>query len=211
MLRSLLLALTLLVVLTAAESAHALSLDLGCVTGNNATDCATGEAQLLVDVTISSGAATFEFSNSGPIGSRITDIYFHDANGLFDPSSAVLTSVGNVAFSSGARPRAWGALGFSTDYSWGSQSHAGIDPGESLTIEMKLASGLQLTERDLVQAIFGDGTFDLGLKVGAFPSGGSEGFRPIPEPPSAAVFGVGLLVVSLAIARRRCYAGLAES
>jgi hypothetical protein len=210
MLRSSLLALTLLLPLAASDSAHALSLELGCVTGNSATDCATGEAQLLVDVTISSGSAAFEFSNSGPIGSRITDIYFHDANGLFDPSSAVLTSVGNVAFSSGARPPAWGALGFTTDYAWGSQSHGGIDPGESLTIEMKLASG-SLTEADLLRAIFRDGTFNLGLKVGAFPGGGSEGFRPIPEPRPAALFGAGLLVVSLAIGRQRRSAGLARS
>ena len=78
-----------------------------------------------------------------------------------------------------------------------------IDPGESLTITMQLGSGGPLTELDLLQAIFRDGTFDLGLKVEAFPDSGSEGFRPIPEARPAGLFGAGLVLVSLAIIRQR--------
>jgi hypothetical protein len=203
MLRLTLFGFALLATLTAAGDARALSLELGCVTGNSSANCAAGEAQLALDVTLSGSSATFEFTNLGPVASRITDVYFHDALGLFDPSTASLAYVGNVLFTPGAHPSNWGALGFSTDYSWGSQSHDGVDPGESLIITMMLASGGTLTEQDLLRAIFPDGTFNIGIKVGGFPNGGSEGFAPIPEPRAAILFGAGLLVVALAASRRR--------
>ena len=49
------------------------------ITNNNAGDLAIGEAQLFVEVTeFALGQVLFEFSNTGPAASSITDAYFDD-------------------------------------------------------------------------------------------------------------------------------------
>jgi hypothetical protein len=197
-----LLALALGIALAAAGQARAVSFEVGCITGNNATDCAIGEAQLGIDVTIAGTVASFEFTNIGSDPVRVTDVYFSDPTSFFDPATAVLGAVGNVAFTSPAAPTNWGALGFAVDYSWGATGVRGIDRGESLTITMQLASGVSLTEADLVTAIFQTGDFNIGIKAGAFASSGSEGFRPVPEPRATLLFAAGLLLIATALRSR---------
>jgi hypothetical protein len=195
-LKQALFALVVGVAVAVAGQVEALTFEVGCVTGNDASDCAIGEAQFAIDVTISGTVASFEFTNTGPDRARITDIYFSDPTSFFDPSTAVLSATGNVVFSRPATPTSWGALGFRVDYSWGSRGIRGIDTGESLTIAMQMSPGVSLSEDDIARARFQTGTFDIGLKAGAFASGGSEGFKPIPEARAGLLFAAGLLLVS---------------
>ena len=69
--------LALLIAFSAA--AYAESYSFACISNNNAANCASGAAQLRVEVLNSgSGQALFQFYNIGTIGSSIADIYFDD-------------------------------------------------------------------------------------------------------------------------------------
>jgi hypothetical protein len=95
--------IALLLPLWMAAAASATTLSFGtCVSGTNATDCATGSAQFSVTVT-SSGAnrVDFTFTNSGPLAASITDIYFDDGTLL---GIASITNGSGVSFSQGATP-----------------------------------------------------------------------------------------------------------
>jgi hypothetical protein len=57
-------------------AANAVPFSFDCITNNSATNCATGENQLHLEVTDEGGFAKFLFTNSGPLASSITDVYF---------------------------------------------------------------------------------------------------------------------------------------
>src|SRR5262245_49000897 len=96
------LATALLFALAASPSAAA-SFGFSCVPpASRPADCATGEAQLFVDVTDpGSGKIDFTFRNVGPGASSITDIYWDD-NALLEIFS--ISSSSGVHFSKGANP-----------------------------------------------------------------------------------------------------------
>jgi hypothetical protein len=189
-----------------ASQAQAIPYSFTCITNNNAADCATGEAQLQVDVTDAGGGQVlFTFTNSGPNASSITDVYFDDGTLL---GIASITNGTGVSFAQGASPPnlPGGAsisppfettVGFLADSDPPAQPN-GVNPGESLGILFDLQGGG--TFADVVSEL-GTGELRIGIHVQGFAGGGSESFvndGVVPEPTAALLFGLG----ALAVARR---------
>ena len=91
-----------------ASSSQALTLGFGCITNNDPTNCAIGEAQLSVEVIDLGSQVQFDFMNSGAIDSSIADVYFDDGTlagiaTLIDADDGIGGDPG-VDFSEGASP-----------------------------------------------------------------------------------------------------------
>lgn len=209
--------------LAAALPAQAVPLSFYCLTNNSATDCATGVAQLSVDVT-SYGIGTgtggvdqvlFSFYNTGSTASSIADVYFDDGSllgisSLIDADDGTGGSAG-VDFSPGASPPDLpGASNASPPFQVTSSFLAdsdppvqpnGVNPGEWLGIVFDL-QGSQ-TFSDVITELT-NGTLRIGLHVQGFGYGGSESFinNPVPVPAAVWLFGSGLLGL-VGVARRR--------
>lgn len=179
------------------------------VTSNDATNVAIGESQMSLTVLDSGGGfVTFEFSNSGPAASSITDIYFDDSvdPALFSTSiSSIDDSGAGVSFSELAAPGnlpGGSMIGFSATKGLTADSDPpvsinGINPGETVGVTLELANGHAFSD---VNSALADGSLRVGIHVQAFADGGSESFvntpggspPAVPEPGSMAIFGIGL-------------------
>lgn len=181
------------------------------ITHNSSGDAAIGEAQVVMDVTnAGAGQVLFTFSNSGPLASSITDIYF-DGTPLLTHQNFV-NVIGAVSYGVGASP---GNLpggndplyNFSADHSYDSNSPTqpnGINPLESLGILFQSGSSFN----DILAAL-DDASLRVGLHVQGFASGGSESFidtpstvSPVPEPGTMLLLGTGLLGLAVYGKRR---------
>lgn len=176
------------------------------ITNNDATDAATGEAQLFVDVSSIDGSPSqtaFTFRNIGPLASSITDVYFDDG-ALLGIASITGTS-GGVNFTQGANPGnlpggntvtppfVATAPEFTADSNAPAQPN-GVNPGEFLTIVFNLIDDMNYD--DVLAALAAPilGTTEtaaspwlrIGIHVQGFANGGSESFvngGDIPPPP----------------------------
>lgn len=202
--------------LLGAAPAHATVIDFGCITNNEAADCATGEAQLTVTVSDpGDDRVLFTFQNAGPDASSITSVHFDDGtllglSGLIDADDDALGSFGDpgVDFTGGSAepPELPGAdnVGFVTTAGFLADSDVpppieGVNPGESLGVVFELDTGGTVAD---VLAELADGTLRIGIFVQAFEAGGSESFVNVPEPGAALLLGVGCLGVAAARRRR---------
>ena len=192
------------------------------ITNNNAGDTAIGEAQLSVELIMSSGQVEFLFKNAGPDASSMVQLYWEDKTGVLSSLSnwSTTTPVG-VNFDGGsAKP---GHLPGSNpkidDFSIQAYSPKG-KPKDELVVKGKAPNGVGPNEdvsiffsytndySDVLEAI-DNGDLVIGVHVQAFKSGGSESFvtggTPTPPTgipsPTAAIAGLGLM--SLLVSRRR--------
>jgi hypothetical protein len=162
-------------------------------------------AQLYVEVTDEgSGQVRFEFHNSGPVASSITDIYFDDGallgiasidNGpgtsFDDPATPGDLPGGNLAIPPFATTEE-----FSADSDSPVEAN-GINPGEWAAIIFNLQAGKGFTD---VIDFLDDGSLRIGLHVQAIGTpGGSDSYvndgdhnGEIPEPISLILLGSGL-------------------
>jgi hypothetical protein len=194
--------------LALGHSAPASAIGFGCISDNRAADCATGEAQLDMDVSdAGSGKIAFTFTNVGSGASSITDIYWDD-NKLFESIFAITNTPGLVEFSKGASPgnlpsansispRFQTTKGLLVDSNSPVQPR-GVNPGESLVVTLALLSGKSFSD---VLDDLADGDLRVGLHVQGMGKDkcGSESFvnTPIPEPGTAALVGLGMLALGV--------------
>ena len=198
-----------------AAPSGAVTLSFDCISDNIAGDCAIGEAQLTVEVTdLGGGQVLFDFMNSGPSDSSITDVYFDDGSllgisSLIDADDGVggdpgvdFTGMGanppNLPSANDASPPFVATAGFLADSDPPAQPN-GVNPGEMLGIIFDLQIGSTFAD---VLAELENGDLRIGIHVQGFGTGGSESFvnDPIPEPGTVLLLGLGLAGLA---ARRR--------
>lgn len=185
---------------------HAGPITFSCVSLNNATNCATGSAQMSVTVTQGAGFVDFLFANDGPLASSIADVYFDWLNPANAFTAGAITSSAGVSFSWGAAPPNLPAgnnavPAFTADLAADSNAPAapnGVNPGEWVNFRL-------LTDSTSVFDQIASGELRFGLHVQAFANGGSESFvndaSSVPEPGTVALLGAGM--IGLFAARRR--------
>lgn len=184
----------------AAQAAQSYSFT--CITFNSDGNCSIGSTQL--DLTVSdggNGTVNFLFTNTGPLASSITDLYFDWKAPELALTAGTLTQSSGVSFGWGATPvnlPGGNTIAFSSDLGLDSNvptQPSGINPGEWLNIAF---SG------SLSQLIAGLHSNDLlvGMHVQGFSNGGSESFVSVAEPSVVAMLLVGLTLIGFAIRRR---------
>jgi hypothetical protein len=177
------------------------------ITNNNAGDADIGEAQLFMDVSDSGSDVLFTFRNVGPEASNISEIYFDDGSLL--GISMILDSPPSVDFDLGASPPnlpGGGSISppFQTTAGFSASAEnpapaRGVGPGESVGIKFSLINGK--VYQDVIDELLAT-TVRVGIHVTSFESGGSEAFINAPEPTTAALLGLGGLLL-VALKRRR--------
>lgn len=169
----------------------------------------------MIVTAVGSTQVSFQFQNSGPAASSITDIYFDDGSLL---GIASITNGTGTSFSQGASP---GDLPGGNNISPAFQTTAGfladsdpptqpngVNPGEFVTIVFDLQSGKTFAD---VLSDLSSGALRIGIHVQGFTGGGSESFvntptpppPPIPEPGTVLLLGTGLAGAATRLIRRR--------
>jgi hypothetical protein len=179
-------------------------LSFQCITNNIASDCAIGEAQLGVEVTdLGNSQVQFDFFNSGPANSAITEVYFDDGSllGISQVINGTGVSFVDGSASPGELPGAnnispaFETTGFFLADAQNPGPQNGVNPDEQLGIVFSLQGGQTY---DNVIFELATGALRVGMHLTALDSGGSESFvnYPVPVPAALWLFGTALLVLT---------------
>mgnify|MGYP001031846789 CR=1 FL=1 len=194
-----------------------LSLSYHCITNNDTTgdNCSTGENQLYTEVTDigvnDSGVSRvqFDFFNTGPTGSLISEVYFDDGTllGIAEIIDADTGGNTDVNFSQDANPPklpGWNKIDPNFEVTAGFLADAdnpapkwGVAPGEQLGIIFNLKDG---GTYENIAAELADGRLRVGMHViSTGATGGNESFvsKPVPLPAAAWLFLSGLLGITM--------------
>ena len=194
------------------------------ITNNTSGNPEIAEAQLTIEVSSpAAGKVRFDFANSGPVGSTITQIAFDDAMPLFLLPTSTAANVDNsdagVTFELDGSPGTLpGGSTLSETFTFARKSMGGlgngVDPGESVGILLMLAA-----LKDLDDVL--DGLADSSLRIGMhvqrldgplgdssetlvnLPDPNSIRGGAAPEPSTAILVGIGLVMFGLKRRRRR--------
>jgi hypothetical protein len=184
----------------AAQAAITYSFE--CVNKADA-NCITGMTQLKLTVSDGgNGITNFRFTNTGPLSSSVTAIYFDWLSPQFSLTPGTITESSGVSFGWGATPPnlpGGNTIGFVADLGLDTNvptSPNGINPGEWLNIAF--AGSFD----QLVQGLHSD-KLEVGLQVQSFPNGNSASFVTLPEPAVYAMLLFGLPLIGFAIRRRK--------
>ncbi|NOQ14583.1 MAG: PEP-CTERM sorting domain-containing protein [Methyloprofundus sp.] len=199
------------------------TLSFSNITGNNTGDADIGEAQMFVDIYdmgsglgLADNQVYFDFRNTGPEASSITQIFFDDGTLLGISELSESTGVSYIEDEVPIRGGLPGGntVSFSADFNVDPSSPVqpnGINPGESLGILFDLINDktLQDTLKALDPGITdpqSDQSLRIGFHVQGYDSEGSESFvnnpPPIivvpaaPEPNALALLGLGIAIMS---------------
>lgn len=181
-----------------SKAALVATYDFYNITNNNPTDAAIGEDQISVYVYNGENTVTFNFSNTGPENSAITDIYFDD--GLLLGISSIDDSCVGVDFKNGANPSNLPGgenFGFFADEAFSIESAPppaknGVDPEEWVSIVYILSGG---SVEDVIEEL-NTGVLRIGIHVQDFDFGGSEAFiNNVPEPATLLLLTLGGLIL----------------
>jgi hypothetical protein len=173
-----------------------------CGTNNSATDCATSEAYLSLEVLGTTKGASFTIKNVGANTSHTKYIWFDDDGGLLNISNYSKSESAGVNYGSldtsttnvGGLPdfvaeaesqNSPGAIDGVT-----SGSTAAVNP-EYLTFDIALN-----TTFAILLAALNDGGLRVGIHVGSYAGGGSEklsNISPVPVPAAMWLFGTALI------------------
>ncbi len=180
-----------------------------CITGNNAGQCAIGEAQFSATLAdLGAGLVGLTFANSGPVASFIAQVYIDDDAGAFASISSIVNGAGTNFAVGGSPPNLPGGNSITPAFSATLRASAvrpgtnndGADPGESFSLQLALGAGVSFAD---VSSAVDAGTVRLGIHgQGLGPLGGSEAFvnsPAIPEPGAMLLFAVGSLVVARSV------------
>jgi hypothetical protein len=178
--------------------AQAVPLSFSCITNNSATDCGIATAQISVTIeALGIDQARLTVSNLGPEDTSYSRILFD--GDVVDAIAAIGDSPTAVDFSDaspgGVLPGGNGnPINFTTDLeaeAANPKPSRGLNPGESLTIDLDIAGGFDF--QDVLDAL-ADGSLRIGMHVQSFESGGSESILnvPVPEAGTLALLGAGL-------------------
>jgi hypothetical protein len=194
--------------LAAPKTALAAPFGFSCISNSSATNCATLQSQLQLTVGSSlPGTVDFRFTNTGPLASSITDVYFDDTVPALLGNPGTITHSTGVSFTAGCAPGnlpGGNPINFTASYCADSDSPVqpnGVNPGEWLQISYTLQNigGTTATLNDVLAAM-ASGAYRVGIHVQGFSNGGSESAiaTPVPEPAMLLLFGMGLLVLGRA-------------
>ena len=189
--------LTILVLLLLSAPASAITFGFGCITNNDAGDCAIGEAQLELEVVQMGDAALFTIRNLGPAASVVEAVYWSDPSGEILGTIWQVTETEAVSYDIGLWIQHPALIG-GEQISWqlgivAENPHLdqGAGPGEEVVIKIDIRDGSSF---EALIAALTSREIQVGVNLNGYESDGNESFVLVPEP------AVGLLLLGAGVA-----------